>query len=109
RSQRRAVAAIARMVNGAHVRIGAREVVEDRFRRVRAAVVDDDHLEVGRQRARHPYGENHQARDRSTVVVGGEEHAEPGWTRRALVCHGTPYFSAIWDAPRDATARSPTR
>ena len=60
-----------------HFWIRARELVGDLRGRVGAAVVDDDHLEVGGQLARGLQRGDDQARDRPAVVVGGKKHTEP--------------------------------
>ena len=50
--------------------------------RVRAAVVDDDHLVVGRQFRGGLNGADDHARDRAAVVVGREEDAQTGLRAR---------------------------
>src|SRR3954463_14623062 len=66
------------MVNGADLGVGAREFVDDCGRRVLAPVVDDEHLEIGRQPGGRLDGLDHEARDRPRVVVRREEHGETG-------------------------------
>src|SRR5262245_2202097 len=75
------------MVDDPYVRIGARELVGDFRGRVRAAVVDDDHLVVRRQRRRGLDGADDHAGDRPAVVERGKEDAD---TRRLtrLLWHG---------------------
>ena len=51
-AQRAAVAPVPLVVHDPDFRVGARELVDDFRRRVGAAVVDDDDLEVGGQLAR---------------------------------------------------------
>ena len=74
--QRAAVAAVHRMMDDAHVRIGARELVGDLRRRVGAAVVDDDDFVVRRQLRRGLDGADHHAGDGAAVVVGREEDTQ---------------------------------
>ena len=71
-----AIAAILRMMHHADVRVGSRELVGDLRGRVRAAVVDDDDLEVRRQLRRSLNGANHHARDGAAVVVRREENTQ---------------------------------
>jgi hypothetical protein len=74
--QRAAVAAVARMMDRANLRIHARQLVDDFGRRIGAAVVDDDHLVVRGQLRRRLNGADHHARNGAAVVVGREEDAQ---------------------------------
>src|SRR6185295_12632732 len=85
-AQRAAVAAVRRMVHDADLRIGARELVEDLGGVVGAAVVDDDHFEVGRELARGAQRRDDEAGDGTAVVVGRKEDTQT--LRGSLGCHG---------------------
>ena len=76
RSQRAAVAAVHRMRHHAQARAELGELVEHFGGAVAAAVVDDDHFPVVGQLAQRPRNQQDLARDRSPVVVGGEEGAD---------------------------------
>ena len=77
-AKRTPIAAVPRMMDRAHMRIGACQLVRDRTRRVGTAVVDDNDLEIWRQPRRGLHGANDEARDGSAVVVGRENMLTPG-------------------------------
>ncbi len=75
------------VVDDPHFRVGPRQLVGDLGRRVGAAVVDDDDLEVVGELARRPARGDHQTGDRAAVVVGGKENAEANRPRRGAWIH----------------------
>src|SRR5690606_11848733 len=111
RSKRAPVPAVGRMVDDAQVvRVDALHLVEDRGRVVRAPVVDDDHLVVGREGTGRPHLLDHPAGDRAAVVVGRGDVAEAGGVYAAppAVCGRTrPCFSVSRHGVLSDSSRTP--
>jgi hypothetical protein len=77
-SQGATVPAISLVMDDANLRVRACQFVGDSAGRVAAPVVDDDHLEVRGQAARHLNGADDETGDGPRVVVRGKENAQPG-------------------------------
>ena len=65
------------VVHHPHLRIGARQLVENLRGRVRAAVVDDDDFEIRGQARGGLERSDDQTGDRPTVVVGRQKDTQP--------------------------------
>ena len=115
RAQGATVPAIARVMDHAHLRIGSRQLVADFGRGILAPVVHHDHFEIRSEPARHLDGLDHEAGDRSPVVVRREEHAQAARLGRAFGMHGRALNHSRFrsclkdDRPRSSSRREATK